>query len=174
VSEATGAQVEVVLVANQEPKAVWDLITDVARIGEWSPECVGGRWLDGAGPRPGARFEGDNRFAHGFTSTVTCVVTQAQRPAVFEWIVLDPSESVHSPGSIWRYELTPGDRPGQTTVLHRFVHGAGETGLSRAMRDNPDQAGEILRERLDILREHMTVTLTAMTRDPAAGSDHAE
>src|SRR5580704_4995281 len=44
---ATGAQVEVVLVADQEPGAIWDLITDVARIGEWSPECVGGRWLDG-------------------------------------------------------------------------------------------------------------------------------
>lgn len=166
-SEATGAQVEVVLVADQEPAAVWGLITDVARIGEWSPECVGGRWLDGAAPRPGARFEGDNKFADGFSSTVTCVVTQAQQPEVFEWIVLDPTESPESPGSIWRYELTAGDRPGQTKVLHRFVHGSGETGLSRAMQAHPADAGEILRERLDTLREHMTATLTAMTGSPA-------
>jgi uncharacterized protein YndB with AHSA1/START domain len=173
VSEATGAQVEVVLVADQEPAAVWDLITDVARIGEWSPECVGARWLDGAPPRPGARFEGNNEFAGGFTSTVTCVVTQAQQPAVFEWVVLDPSESPDSPGSIWRYELTPGDRPGQTTVLHRFVHGTGETGLARAMRADPAHAGQILHERLDLLRRHMTATLTAMT-GTATGSDRAE
>src|SRR5262245_31328968 len=167
-SEATGAQVEVVLVAEQEPAAVWSLITDVARVGEWSPECVGGRWLDGASPRPGARFEGNNRFAGGFTSTVTCVVTQAQQPEVFEWVVLDPSESPDSPGSIWRYELTAGDRPGQTKVLHRFVHGTGETGLARAMRANPAQAGQILHERLEPLRKQRTRTLEAMTGSLAA------
>ena len=40
---------------------VFAAVTDVTRMGEWSPECVGCRWIDGAGgPAVGARFEGDN------------------------------------------------------------------------------------------------------------------
>lgn len=166
-TEATGAQAEVVFVAEYEPDVMWDLITDVARIGEWSPECVGARWLADAGPVPGARFEGRNVFAGGPASAATCVVTRAQRPAVFEWIVLDPSGSVLAPGSIWRYELTPGAGPGQTTVRHRFTHGPGRTGLSLGMQADPANAARILQDRLDTLRRHMTATLTAMTGSAA-------
>jgi uncharacterized protein YndB with AHSA1/START domain len=170
-SQATGAQVEVVLVVDQEPEAVWDLVTDVTRIGEWSPECAGAWWLGDGPPRPGVRFDGRNDFGGGFTSTVTCVVTQAQRPSVFEWVVLDPAESVATPGSIWRYELTLGREPGQTTVLHRFTHGPGVTGLSRAMDGDPAGAQQILQDRLDLLRKNMTITLTAMAGSrPAAAA----
>jgi hypothetical protein len=46
------------------PETVYDLVSDVSRMGEWSPECVAGEWLDGAtGPAVGARFRGKNR--HG-------------------------------------------------------------------------------------------------------------
>jgi Polyketide cyclase / dehydrase and lipid transport len=46
------------------PEVVYDLVTDVTRMGEWSPECVGCAWIDGANdPVPGARFRGRNR--HG-------------------------------------------------------------------------------------------------------------
>ena len=39
------------------PEAVWDLISDVTRMGDWSPECYRCTWLDGGtGPRAGARF----------------------------------------------------------------------------------------------------------------------
>ena len=164
---ATGAQAEVVFVAGCEPEVMWDLIPDVTRIGEWSPECVGARWLDGASPAPGARFEGRNVFATGPAPPATCVVTRARRPDVFEWVVLDPSESVLRPGSIWRYQLTPGAEPGQTTVRHQFTHGPGLTGLSLAMQADPVNADQILADRLDTLRRHMTATLTAMTRGAA-------
>lgn len=178
-SEASGAQVEVVLVADREPEAIWDLITDVSRIGEWSPECTGARWLDET-VAAGSRFEGHNTFRDGFTATVTCVVTQARSPEVFEWIVLDPSESPLSPGSIWRYELTPGDAPGQTRVRHQFVHGPGDTGLLMAMRADPAHAQQILQDRLATLRAHMAATLQAMAGSELvragsalAGSDRA-
>jgi hypothetical protein len=71
----TGAQVAVVLAVPVPPERMWDLITAVDRIGEWSPEATGGSWCDGAaGPAPGARFIGHNRFPDGFESTVSCVV----------------------------------------------------------------------------------------------------
>ena len=44
------------------PHVVYDLITDVTRTGEWSPECCRCEWLDGATTAAaGARFRGYNR-----------------------------------------------------------------------------------------------------------------
>jgi hypothetical protein len=163
-TDAPGARVDVEILVAKDPNQMWNLVTDVTRIGEWSPECAGAAWLDGGTARPGARFEGRNEFGSGFKSTVVCVVTHVERPATFEWVVLDRSELPERPGSTWRYELTPGEVPGQTRVLQRFVHGPGVTGLSEAMRENPDEAEAILRGRLDQLRKHMTVTIEGMAR----------
>jgi hypothetical protein len=45
-----------------DPETVWALITDLPRMGDFSPENRGGRWLRGAaGPAIGARFRGVNR-----------------------------------------------------------------------------------------------------------------
>jgi uncharacterized protein YndB with AHSA1/START domain len=47
---------------NASPEKIYELITDVRRMGEWSPECQHCEWLDGAtGPTVGARFKGSNR-----------------------------------------------------------------------------------------------------------------
>ena len=44
------------------PEKVYAVVTDVTRMGEWSPETVKAEWLDGAsGPTVGARFKGTNR-----------------------------------------------------------------------------------------------------------------
>jgi uncharacterized protein YndB with AHSA1/START domain len=44
------------------PEAVWSAISDVTRMGEWSPECHTCEWNDGAtGPAVGVRFTGHNR-----------------------------------------------------------------------------------------------------------------
>ncbi|MGZ4665704.1 MAG: SRPBCC family protein, partial [Frankiaceae bacterium] len=41
---------------------VWELVADVSRMGEWSPENAGAKWLPGVkGPQRGARFLGENR-----------------------------------------------------------------------------------------------------------------
>lgn len=44
------------------PQAVFDAISDVTRMGEWSPECYACEWIEGAtGPAVGAKFDGHNR-----------------------------------------------------------------------------------------------------------------
>ena len=44
------------------PEAVWNAISDVTRMGEWSPECHTCAWNEGfSGPEVGARFTGHNR-----------------------------------------------------------------------------------------------------------------
>jgi len=44
------------------PEKVYALVSDVTRMGEWSPETVKCEWLDGAtGAAVGARFKGSNK-----------------------------------------------------------------------------------------------------------------
>ena len=46
------------------PAAVFNAITDITRMGEWSNECYATEWHEGfSGPAVGARFAGHNR--HG-------------------------------------------------------------------------------------------------------------
>ena len=105
------------------------------RIGEWSPEATGGSWQqDAPGPTPGARFVGHSRFPNGFESTVTCVVTEAERPGVFAWSVLDDAGLA---GSMWRYDLRDGGEPGSTVVRHSFTHGPGHTDAREAADADP-------------------------------------
>ena len=44
------------------PEAVYDLVSDITRMHEWSPETYRAEWLGGAtGPVAGARFRGWNK-----------------------------------------------------------------------------------------------------------------
>jgi Polyketide cyclase / dehydrase and lipid transport len=50
------------IVVDAPAEAIWALVSDVSRVGEWSGECRGCEWLGGAdAPVPGARFVGHNR-----------------------------------------------------------------------------------------------------------------
>lgn len=57
-----GTQSHVSIHVGASPGVLYDLVSDVTRMGEWSPETRRCRWLDGAtGPAVGARFKGTNR-----------------------------------------------------------------------------------------------------------------
>jgi hypothetical protein len=44
----------------RSPEEVYELVTDIARYGEWSPICTGCWWDEGDSPRVGAWFTGRN------------------------------------------------------------------------------------------------------------------
>lgn len=48
------------IVVAREPDDVYGLVSDITRMGEWSPICRACWWDDGAGPRVGAWFTGRN------------------------------------------------------------------------------------------------------------------
>ncbi len=49
----------VTLHIDAEPQKVWELISDITKMGEYSPEVFEAEWLDGAtGPEVGARYRG--------------------------------------------------------------------------------------------------------------------
>ncbi len=94
---------------------VFAAISDVTRMGEWSPECVAGRWVPPAtGPAVDAVFEGDNVAALGPVTlkkwTTTSRVTACEPGAVFEFV----AEGY----TTWRYEMTEND--GTTSVTESF------------------------------------------------------
>jgi hypothetical protein len=155
----TDAQVAVALTVPISRERMWDLITAVDRIGEWSPEATGGSWYNGGqGAALGARFIARNRFPHGLVSTVTCVVTEAERPGTFAWTVLDNDGLV---GSTWRYELRDGPEPDSTLVRHSFTHGPGATGAREGAEADP----QALNRRLATICRNMTTTISAMVTD---------
>jgi uncharacterized protein YndB with AHSA1/START domain len=169
--EVTGLTAEAEEVVAAGPELVWDLVADVTRVGGWSPECVRAAWLAEPGrPRPGARFTGRNRFPDGFEYEVTCVVTEADRPRAFAWVVLDDSGDLARPSSLWRYRIDPLPGGG-SRVRQRFTHGPGASYLRAAAAQAPNQATEITAARLDGLRAGMSATLRAMKA--AAESSHA-
>jgi len=67
------------------PESVWTLVTDLPRMGEWSPENQGGRWVgDATGPAIGAVFAGKNRNGwRRWGTRVTVVECEAPRRFVF-------------------------------------------------------------------------------------------
>jgi uncharacterized protein YndB with AHSA1/START domain len=86
------------------PEKVWDLVSDVTKIGRYSPETFEAEWLDGAtGPAVGVRFRGHvKRNEKGPTYWATCVITECEPNRVFEFTV---GSSVERGLNNWRYEL---------------------------------------------------------------------
>lgn len=169
--EVTGLTAAAEEVVAARPERVWDLVADVTRVGGWSPECIRAAWLgEPSRPQLGARFTGHNRLPNGLEYEVTCVVTEADRPGAFAWMVLDDSGDPARPSSLWRYWIDPLPGGG-SRVRQRFTHGPGASYLRAAAAKAPHRAAEILAARRDGLRANMRATLRAMKA--TAESSHA-
>jgi hypothetical protein len=82
---------------------VYDLIADVSRMGEWSPECYRCEWLDGVtAAAPGARFRGYNRLGP-YRWERTAVVDEADRGREFSFTTLDDRTGREE--TRWRYTM---------------------------------------------------------------------
>lgn len=85
---------------------VYDLIADVERVGEWSPECRRAAWIDGAsGPAVGARFRGWNRWKLSRWSRL-CEVIEAEPGRSFAFRTV-PGRGPSADSTVWRYDIAP-------------------------------------------------------------------
>jgi hypothetical protein len=68
------------------PDTVYGVVSDVTRMGEWSPETTKCEWIDGAtGPAAGARFKGNNkRGVLRWSTKPEVVVAEAGKEFAFE------------------------------------------------------------------------------------------
>src|SRR4029079_6185679 len=116
------------------PGVVWSLVSDVTRMGEWSPEATGAIWKGSAtGPALGAKFTGTN--ANGKKSWKTDSETTASEPgrAFGFGVTAGPLKIAH-----WDYRIEPTDtgchvtetwtdnRGGLAKFAGRFASGVAE------------------------------------------------
>lgn len=86
-------------------ETVWALVSDVTRTGEWSVECRGADWMNGATTAaPGATFRGRNRRNATRWSRV-CEVLEVHPPHRLSWRTM-PTRLLPD-STKWEFELAP-------------------------------------------------------------------
>lgn len=112
-----------------DPESLYEMVADVTRTPEWSPEVISCRWIDGAtGPAVGARFEARNR-RRWFTWTNRPTVETADPGQEFA-----VSRTEKGGGTIrWRYRFEP-DQTGTTVIESYEVVRAVPMGLQWMLR----------------------------------------
>ena len=101
------------------PARVYDLISDITRMGEWSPECYRCEWVDVTHePVVGARFQGHNRMGP-IRWTTTCEIVTAERGREFAFTVMHDKNNRES--TRWRYSFSEGDTGTVLTESFEFV-----------------------------------------------------
>jgi hypothetical protein len=107
-------RVETVVTAPTD--AVWAVVSDVTRVGEWSHECRRVEWLDGATTAvPGVRFRGTNK-AGPWTWSRTNEVVVSDEPRTLAWRTVPTL--LFPDSSLWRIELEPAD--GGTRIAQSY------------------------------------------------------
>ncbi|BBZ25761.1 polyketide cyclase [Mycolicibacterium madagascariense] len=76
------------VVVHVEPDRLYELVSDVTRMGEWSPQCRACWWDEGAGPTVGSYFTGRNDDGKRTWETRSRVVA-ADPGREFAWVVND-------------------------------------------------------------------------------------
>ena len=112
------------------PATVWALISDVTRMGEWSPETYRAEWIRGStGPAVGARFRGWNRrpFFQRWSTRPRVRACEPEREFTFA-LGLPRRDFV-----VWRYVLDA-DGSGTTVTESVTVRGWALYGLLRPRR----------------------------------------
>ncbi len=107
---------EVTVRMEAPPEKVWALVSDVTRIGEFSPETFEARWTRGStGPEVGASFKGHvKRNGVGPTYWSPCQVTACVPNELFEFSVGTDDVTLNN----WGYRLEP---DGTGTTGHRVL-----------------------------------------------------
>lgn len=118
--------------------AVYRYVTDLGRAAEWSPECRGGRWIEGVPGEVGSVFEGENHrtadvvpwapVVRGSWTTESEVV-EAEPPRVFRWAMRNRGHEAQD--SVWSFEMT--GMSGGTRLTHSFRMGRCTEGLGEIL-----------------------------------------
>lgn len=133
------------------PTAAYELVSDVGRMADWSPEVTGAQWLDGGSGNVGDTFQGHNKIGDREWSVV-CTVVAANPGEEFSFTTGPPDE----PYVQWTYRIAASDGGSQVTEIWN-VHKLPPTLESRT----PEQLGE----RTAAVQSAMQATLSAMKAD---------
>jgi len=132
------------------PDAVYALVADITRMGEWSPECYRCTWLDGATePAVGARFRGFNRMGPVRWST-TAQIVAADVGEEFAFTVLHDGDGREE--TRWRFRFEPTSTGTSVTETYEFVWCPLVNRASELFVPRGRQVARGMRETLDRLK----------------------
>jgi len=146
----------VVVAASAE--AVYDLVSDVTRTGEWSPQCRACWWLDGGTGAVGDEFGGRQETPERTWETRSRV-EEAGRPRAFAW-------SVNDRKVLWRYDLEAVEGGTRLTESWEFLD-AGQQFLAEKYGADAQREVDTRRE---AARTGIPATLAAIRRIAEAGT----
>jgi hypothetical protein len=150
---------------DRDPETLYDLVSDVTRMGEWSPICAACWWDDDGGPRAGGWFTGRNQTPERTWETRSQVVT-ADRGREFAFEV--------NHGFVrWSYTFAPADGgpsggPSSGTVLTETWNFLPKGIAGFHDRYGPDAETQIA-ERTSAAHRGIPLTLAAIKKTAESG-----
>ncbi|GAA1910911.1 SRPBCC family protein [Streptomyces sodiiphilus] len=149
------------------PEEVYDVVSDLGRSGEWSPECQGGTWVSGAPRAVGSVFRGENLRSPEVVAWAPLVrgtwytesrVVAAERGVTFRWMML--SHAQEDQESIWGFDTSLAPQGG-TTLVHHFRMGKATAGIHKITADLDEPGRErFVKEWTEKLVQDLGETLT--------------
>lgn len=145
------------IVIARSAEDLYDMVSDVTRMGEWSPICRACWWDDGAGPSVGSWFTGRNELPERTWETHSLVVA-ADRGREFAFVV---------GGSFarWGYSFVPEGGATRVTESWKFL----PDGLALFAERYGEDAPAEIEKRSEAARTGIPATLGALKRAAESG-----
>ena len=140
------------IVVKSSREALYDLVSDVTRTGEWSPICTGCWWDEGQSAQVDAWFTGRNEVP-GRVWETRSVVVAADRGREFAFVV--GGDRVR-----WGFTFDPADDAVRLTETWEWLPG----GLAAFAQLYGDGVAEQIADRTAAAREGIPATLAAIAR----------
>jgi hypothetical protein len=145
------------IVVARPAEFLYDMVSDVTRMGEWSPVCKACWWDDGDSLCVGAWFTGRNELPERVWETRSQVVA-AERGREFTFVV---------GGSLvrWSYAFTPVDGGTQVTESWEFL----PDGIARFQTRFGEDAEAQIANRTEAAHTGIPITLAAIKESAESG-----
>jgi hypothetical protein len=140
------------IVVARSTEDLYDMVSDVTRMGEWSPVCKACWWDDGDGARVGAMFTGRNEVPERTWETRSQVVV-ADRGREFAFVV-------QVTGTRWGYTFSPVEEGTRITESWEFP----PSGFEFFQQRFGDDAQTQVANRYQAAREGIAVTLAEIKK----------
>ncbi len=144
------------VVISGEPQDLYDMVSDITRMGEWSPVCKACWWDEGSTPTVGSWFTGRNELPERSWETRSQVVA-ADPGREFAFVV--GGKLVR-----WGYTFAPVEGGTQVTESWEFL----PDGIAMFKERFGDDAESQIDERSEAARTGIPATLRAIKRTAEA------
>jgi hypothetical protein len=145
------------IVVARSPEELYDMVSDVTRMGEWSPVCKACWWEEGDGARVGATFTGRNELPDRTWETRSEVVA-ADPGREFAFVV-------QMTGTRWGYTFSPVEDGTRLTESWEFPPKA----VAVFQQRFGDDAEAQIENRVEGARSGIAATLAAIKKAAEAG-----